>query len=342
MQHIDASNRGVSATARAGDVSPQNASAYFNGTFEADWATVRPEATTTTKPPTTRAHDTTRAPTTQSPTPRRRRLKWWAAAAAALALALAVYGVFATNLNIIGESGTFDASGTAPTVSTSLGCQTQTITISPAYREDFYTTTGFDIPILGFDLTGLEASCLGTGTPPGSRSPYSVILAVELPIEGFRELSLPLNLGDAQPVPGSSPTAYRVSPTGITSAESVQITGYSLRLAGGNAPTAPILTAATPGNTTATLTWTAPENPGSTAITGYQYSINNGTSWATATTGSPLIIGGLTNNVTYTVAVRAVNATGPGPTSNTLTVTPLAEDENIPADVIIAGDQTGL
>ena len=272
-------------------------------------------------------------------TSRRRRWGVWVAVVAAL---LAGWGVYAASLTVIGRSGTGQQTGTAPEATVQIGCQTAPITITPAYRQDFAPATGFDIPILGFDLTGLTAGCLGTGTEAEPRDAYTVIMAVQLPGEGFRDLANPLNLATATPVPGSTSPAYRIDPTGITAPESVTITAYSLRLSGGTAPGAPTLSAVTPGNTTATLTWTAPDSAGSTALTGYQYTLNGGTTWTTATGASPLTITGLGNNLTYTVAVRAVNATGPGPASNTIAVTPLASDEDVAPDVVIAGNQTGL
>ena len=270
---------------------------------------------------------------------RRRRWGVWVAVVAAL---LAGWGVYAASLTVIGRAGTGQQTGTLPQAEVTLGCQTGAVTITPAYDQTFEAASGFDIPILGFDLTGLTAGCLGTGTEAEPRDAYTVIMAVQLPGEGFRDLANPLNLASATPVPGSNPPAYRVDPTGITAPESVTITAYSLRLSGGTAPGAPTLSAVTPGNTTATLTWTAPDSAGSTALTGYQYTLNGGTTWTTATGASPLTITGLGNNLTYTVAVRAVNATGPGPTSNTIAVTPLATDEDVAPDVVIAGNQTGL
>jgi hypothetical protein len=98
------------------------------------------------------------------------------------------------------------------------------------------------------------------------------------------------------------------------------------------APLAPSAVAdltATPGDSSATLTFTAPADNGGT-ITGYYYSLD-GTSWdaLTGATTSSLgtetaTISGLTNGSPYGVQVRAVNGVDGGPWSNTATVTPAA------------------
>jgi hypothetical protein len=83
---------------------------------------------------------------------------------------------------------------------------------------------------------------------------------------------------------------------------------------------------ATSGNGTTTITFTAGANGGS-AITNYEYTIDDGTTWTAldpADTESPITIGGLTNGTTYTIAIRAISAAGNGTASNDVTVTPAA------------------
>jgi ferredoxin len=91
-------------------------------------------------------------------------------------------------------------------------------------------------------------------------------------------------------------------------------------------PSAPVLTTATPGNTTASIAWTAPVSTGGMPITSYQYSINGGTSWSTITGGgspaNPFTISSLSNGTAYSVTLRAVTSAGQGPASNALIVTP--------------------
>ena len=82
---------------------------------------------------------------------------------------------------------------------------------------------------------------------------------------------------------------------------------------------------ATVGVNSVSVAFTTPTTVVGGAITNYEYSLNNGSSWVTpspAVTASPLLIEGLINCTTYSIKIRAVNATGGGTASATLTVTP--------------------
>lgn len=91
-------------------------------------------------------------------------------------------------------------------------------------------------------------------------------------------------------------------------------------------PSAPQLANATAGDTTATITFSAPTDDGGLAVSGYQVSTDGGANWAdVATTGSSpftVTVTGLTDGTTYPVSVRAVNAEGDSPASDCLDVTP--------------------
>ncbi len=86
------------------------------------------------------------------------------------------------------------------------------------------------------------------------------------------------------------------------------------------APAAPAAPTATPGNASATVTWSAPANNGS-PITSYTVTPYLGSTAEPATkiSGSPpatsATITGLTNGATYTFTVTATNAIGSGPPS---------------------------
>ena len=90
-------------------------------------------------------------------------------------------------------------------------------------------------------------------------------------------------------------------------------------------PSAPRSLIGTSGNGSGSVAFTAPFNRGSSAISNYQYSLNNGISWLTrspASIASPLTLSGLTNGTTYSVRLRAVNASGAGAASDAVTITP--------------------
>ncbi len=73
-------------------------------------------------------------------------------------------------------------------------------------------------------------------------------------------------------------------------------------------PSAPTGVTATAGNGQATVSFTAPPNGGS-IITSYKVTAMPGTITATGT-GSPITVTGLSNGVTYTFTVQAVNSAG--------------------------------
>jgi Fibronectin type III domain len=93
------------------------------------------------------------------------------------------------------------------------------------------------------------------------------------------------------------------------------------------APAAPVLTA-TPGNTTVHLSWTIPNDGGST-ITNYKIykgTTSGGETLLTTVSGSTTTYddNGLTNGQTYYYQVSAVNAINEGPRSNEAPATPQA------------------
>jgi hypothetical protein len=93
-------------------------------------------------------------------------------------------------------------------------------------------------------------------------------------------------------------------------------------------PSAPVLTAAVAGDARVDLSWTPPTADGGSAITGYQIWRAEGGDPPVAlapigvTTAYPDT--GLTNGVTYTYQVAAINAVGTGAPSNALAATPVA------------------
>lgn len=90
-------------------------------------------------------------------------------------------------------------------------------------------------------------------------------------------------------------------------------------------PDAPTALAATPSAGTVAVAFSAPPTPaGGTAVTRYEYSIDDGATWRPRTAGtteSPLVITDLIDGVAYRIRVRAVN-TLPGAPSAAVVATP--------------------
>ncbi len=122
-------------------------------------------------------------------------------------------------------------------------------------------------------------------------------------------------------------TATNAVGTGPASAASNPVTPMTV-------PGAPTIGTATPGNTQATVTWSAPADDGGSAITGYTVTAADSTTPANggqtcAWSSGPLTctVTGLTNGDSYTFTVTATNAVGTGPASaasNTVTTAPTA------------------
>ncbi len=89
-------------------------------------------------------------------------------------------------------------------------------------------------------------------------------------------------------------------------------------------PNAPTIGTATEGDTTASVTFTAPANVGGSAISAY-YAVSNPDQITATSATSPVSVTGLTNGTAYTFNVWALNSYGPGPWSAASnSVTPLA------------------
>ncbi|MDP2185013.1 MAG: fibronectin type III domain-containing protein [Xanthomonadales bacterium] len=80
---------------------------------------------------------------------------------------------------------------------------------------------------------------------------------------------------------------------------------------GATVPGAPTIGTATPGNLSATVTFTPPGDNGGSPITSYQVRDFFGTLRGTGA-GSPIVVTGLVRDVPYQFKVRAVNAVGQG------------------------------
>jgi len=107
---------------------------------------------------------------------------------------------------------------------------------------------------------------------------------------------------------GASPYGVAVSPDGssvwVTNQGSASVSRIIFP------PQSPSNVTATPGDATATISWSAPTNTGGSPITGYSATASPGGKSCTTTTATSCTITGLTNGTTYSVSVTASNAVG--------------------------------
>jgi titin len=115
-----------------------------------------------------------------------------------------------------------------------------------------------------------------------------------------------------------TPYTFRVSATNSvgTGATSVVSSSVSPR----TVPDAPTSVSGIFGNTSVSLTWSAPASDGQSAITDYVVEFNDGSGFAVfadgTSTATSASVTGLTNGTSYTFRVSAVNAAGTGAASS--------------------------
>ncbi|MBO3094827.1 fibronectin type III domain-containing protein [Cellulomonas dongxiuzhuiae] len=109
----------------------------------------------------------------------------------------------------------------------------------------------------------------------------------------------------------------------------VGTTTFPLHLSGTDVPGAPTITQVTAGSRSVNIEFAAPDATGGTPVTGYEYSLDGGTTWLPVDR-SPLVVTGLVNGTQYRVAVRADNALGAGDASTVVTVTPVPAPLEVP------------
>ena len=101
----------------------------------------------------------------------------------------------------------------------------------------------------------------------------------------------------------------------LDASNNVLSTSSSRSFSVGTMPGAPTGATATAGNTTATVSWTAPTSSGSAPISGYIVTSKPGGKTCTTTGATQCTVGGLTNGTAYTFAVQAITGFGTGPAS---------------------------
>jgi hypothetical protein len=111
------------------------------------------------------------------------------------------------------------------------------------------------------------------------------------------------------------------------------------------APDAPTITSVTAGDHSFSVAFSQVGDDVNAPITGYQYSLDNGSNWIdSSATLSPLLISGLTNGSSYDVKIRAQSDVGVGDPSGVYTVSPISRPNEVdPATIgYEAGNSTVL
>ncbi len=109
-------------------------------------------------------------------------------------------------------------------------------------------------------------------------------------------------------------TAYTFTVTATNAIGTSAASAASSAVTPATTPGAPTIGTATGGDTTASVTFTAPASNGGSAITGYTVTSSPGGLTGTGAT-SPISVTGLTNGTAYTFTVTATNAVGTGSAS---------------------------
>ena len=132
-------------------------------------------------------------------------------------------------------------------------------------------------------------------------------------------------------------TSYTFTVTATNAAGSGPASAPSNVVVPATVPGAPTGAAATAGDATATVTWTAPASTGGAAITSYTVRANDGTTQTVGGSTLSATFTGLTNGIAYTFTVTAANDVGAGPTSApSNAVTPAAAPTTSYASTVLA------
>ncbi len=113
-------------------------------------------------------------------------------------------------------------------------------------------------------------------------------------------------------------TTYTFTVAAINDINTGPPSGMSNAVTPATAPGAPTIGTATPGNASATVTWSPPTSDGGSPISGYLVTPYIGTTAQTGTAVGNVLgydVTGLTNGSTYTFTVAAINAINTGPAS---------------------------
>ena len=220
--------------------------------------------------------------------------------------------VSATQLNASGSvTGSIvysPASGTTP----SAGTQTLTATFTPTDTTNYNTATGT------VSLTVNKATPTITWATPSTIIYGTALSATQLNATASAAGTITYSPASGSvPSVGTQTLSASFTPTDSANYNSASAS-VSLNVIVA-VPGAPTSISATTANGEATVTFTAPSNPGSSAITGYtiRATASDGSTVTVNATGSPAKVTGLTPGESYRFTVTANNSAGSSDTSTT-------------------------
>lgn len=210
------------------------------------------------------------------------------------------------------------AAGTVNVVVTNPDTQTGTGVSLYTYLQPAPGVSGV-APATGPTAGGTTIAINGTGFLPGASITVGGVACDDTTLVGSTQLTCTTAPGAAGPVnvvvtnPGSAPGTL---PNGFTYVDPTPPPSYP--------PSAPLNVVAIPGNGQATISWSAPNDPGSFPVTSYRVTASpGGRSCVVTVPALTCTITGLTNGVAYTFTVQALNGAGWSPSSAASTaVTP--------------------
>ncbi len=234
----------------------------------------------------------------------------------------------ATTSIVIDRTAPTISSVSAPANKTYIPTETPTFTV--AFSESV-TVTGTPRLVLTVGSLTEYADYVSMSDSRTARFRYTVALdANEFDTDGIAlSTTLDANGGSIADLASNALTNFGLSAPTLTSVLVAQ------------PPGAPTITSITPASGQLSVAFTAGATRGS-AITSYQYSTDNGSTWktrASGSDGSPVVIttvsasaSSLANGTSYNVRLRAVNAAGNGDSSTAVAATPSA--------ITVSGDST--
>jgi len=236
--------------------------------------------------------------------------------------------VSSANTVVIDRTAPTISSVSAPANKTYIPAETPTFTV--AFSESV-TVTGTPRLVLTVGSLTEYADYVSMSDSRTARFRYTVALdANEFDTDGIAlSTTLDANGGSIADLASNALTNFGLSAPTLTSVLVAQ------------PPGAPTITSITPASGQLSVAFTAGATRGS-AITSYQYSTDNGSTWktrASGSDGSPVVIttvsataSSLANGTSYNVRLRAVNAAGNSDSSTAVAATPSA--------ITVSGDST--